>query len=341
MIPRVERKVLLKVSSYISLIIASNMPNLLIQGQAMNIVHGNGSSRQQWSGAPRGTIISVLERAQVRDDTMSSTTSTDRSDPSDISLINLAKRIDPERKNETYVLPNAADSSSPNCEILNKPLISDLVVEDFDTTLTTRPKLLENRSMSTSDDCNLLEGLTTGRFDAKNKLVGKPLSPFFENIEFHLQLLRTVSNPELHTIEEVSEETMIRSFKLTRSLSDLYDINPPILVMQDSTLTSTQFSINKSRNESFEETGAALKHSSSEPDLHLDDVQDNDDDDVWCNPEDEDNLEHRVKIDQERLEQLREMLGSETLQMLLDVAQVSETFQTEFPSSDGCFRIEQ
>ncbi|CAF5099345.1 unnamed protein product, partial [Rotaria sp. Silwood1] len=24
---------------------------------------------------------------------------------------------------------------------------------------------------------------------------------------------------------------------------------------------------------------------------------DNDDDDVWCNPEDEDNLEHRVKLD--------------------------------------------
>ena len=149
------------------LIIAPNVPNLMIQGQAMNINNGNGSNRQQWSGAPRGTIISVLERARVKEDTMSSTiTSNDNNEGSDISLANLAKRIDPDKKHETYVIPN-----STTCDTPNKPIISDLVVEDFDSTLKNQPKVLENRSLSTSDDFDLLEGLTTGHFDERNKLV--------------------------------------------------------------------------------------------------------------------------------------------------------------------------
>ncbi len=156
------------------LIIVSNVPNLMIQGQAMNIINGNGlSNRQQWSGTPRRTILNVLERARVKDDTMSSTI--DNNETSDISLINLAKRIDPERKNETYVV---VESSNSSCEILNKPIISDLVVEDFDSTLTNQSKLLENRRMSISDDFDLLEGLTTGHFDAKNKLVRKSFISF-------------------------------------------------------------------------------------------------------------------------------------------------------------------
>ena len=47
------------------------------------------------------------------------------------------------------------------------------------------------------------------------------------------------------------------------------------------------------------------------------DDNNNDDDDVWCNPEDEVNLENRVKFDQERIEELRDILGNETLQMIL------------------------
>ena len=146
----------------------------MVQGQAMNIINGNGSNRQQWSGAPRGTILSVLERARVRDQTMSSTmTSTDNDEASEISLANLAKRIDPERKNETYVIPNSTETTNSTCDTPNKPIIADLVVEDFDSTLTTQSRVLENRSLSTSDDFDLLEGLTTGHFDVKNKLVCK------------------------------------------------------------------------------------------------------------------------------------------------------------------------
>jgi len=51
-----------------------------------------------------------------------------------------------------------------------------------------------------------------------------------------------------------------------------------------------------------------------------------DDDDVWCNPEDEDNLEHRVKIDQERIEQLREILGDEILQKIFETFEVKKKF---------------
>jgi hypothetical protein len=118
----------------------------MIQGQAMNINSGNGPSRQQWSAASRGTIISVIERARARDHTMSSTTSSsDSHETSDISLTNLAKRIDPHRKNETYVIPNSSESSNSTCEITNKPVISDLVVEDFDATLTAQTKQDDNK----------------------------------------------------------------------------------------------------------------------------------------------------------------------------------------------------
>ncbi|CAF4661673.1 unnamed protein product, partial [Rotaria magnacalcarata] len=47
-----------------------------------------------------------------------------------------------------------------------------------------------------------------------------------------------------------------------------------------------------------------------------DDDDDNDDDDIWCNQEDEDNLEHRVKLDREKEAQLREVLGDETIEIV-------------------------
>jgi hypothetical protein len=135
----VINKIYIKNLYKILFIIASNVSNLMIQGQAMNINNGNGSNRQHWSPASRGTIISVLERARAQDHTMSSTTSSsDNNETSDVSLANLAKRIDPNRKNETYVIPNST------CEIPNKPIISDLFVEDFDATLVPQTKQDDN-----------------------------------------------------------------------------------------------------------------------------------------------------------------------------------------------------
>ena len=107
----------------------------------MNIVIENRSNRQQWSNEPRRTIISVLERARTQDQTMTSTIdATDDDQMLDISLINLAKRVDPNRKNETYVILNSSQSDNPTCDIPNRPIINDLVVEDFDSTLTTQAK---------------------------------------------------------------------------------------------------------------------------------------------------------------------------------------------------------
>jgi hypothetical protein len=121
----------------------------MIQGQAMNIASSNGSNRAQWSPAPRGTIISVLERARAQDRSMSNTAnSTATTEASDISLGNLAKRVDQNRKkNETYELPSPEPVLSLNLpsEIQAKPIISDLVVEDFDSTLTSELKQTEQK----------------------------------------------------------------------------------------------------------------------------------------------------------------------------------------------------
>jgi transcription antitermination factor NusA-like protein len=85
----------------------------------------------------------------------------------------------------------------------------------------------------------------------------------------------------------------------------------------------------KLRNESFDDTVNNLKHSVSESDLKVND-DNNDDDDVWCNQEDEDNLEHCVKLDQERIERLREILGNEKLQIIFEVCQVRNSFFTKY-----------
>lgn len=79
------------------------------------------------------------------------------------------------------------------------------------------------------------------------------------------------------------------------------------------------------------ENEPSRKHSASEPVITTDksrestiqnDEEHDDDDDVWCNPEDEDNLEHRVKLDQEREKHLREVLGDETIEIVREALKV-------------------
>lgn len=80
-----------------------------------------------------------------------------------------------------------------------------------------------------------------------------------------------------------------------------------------------------------------IKHSASEPIMKTGkhkttaaaassfilDMDDDDDDDVWCNQEDEDNLKFRVKLDEEKERQLREILGDETLEIVRNALKVS------------------
>ena len=87
--------------------------------------------RSHWSDAPRGTIISVLESAPVRNQTMSSTTSsTNGTDSLDLSLQPSA--IDSDRKNETF-----------NTACLKSIITMTAACEpsgDFDSTLTSAAK---------------------------------------------------------------------------------------------------------------------------------------------------------------------------------------------------------
>jgi len=127
----------------------TDLSDLNIQGHAINT-----PNRPQWSGGPRGTIISVLERANVYDHTMNDETS-------DISLKALANRVNSNRKNETYII------STPK-SIIEKPVVNDLVVEDLNQTLTSQNTIIPDKD-------ELVECLTTGHFDAKNKLVRRRL----------------------------------------------------------------------------------------------------------------------------------------------------------------------
>jgi len=75
-----------------------------------------------------------------------------------------------------------------------------------------------------------------------------------------------------------------------------------------------------------------IKHSASEPVIKTDKSKiliaenddDNDADDMWCNQGDEDNLEHRVKLDEEKEKHLREILGDETLEIVREALKVWE-----------------
>lgn len=92
---------------------------------------------------------------------------------------------------------------------------------------------------------------------------------------------------------------MNHSLKFTRSLSDLNQIE--FIPLTNSIPTNSQ-------------------HSTSEPDLKS--IIDDDEEDVWCNPEDEDNLKHCVEIDHERIEQLKILLGNQLFDQLLRLVEV-------------------
>lgn len=110
----------------------SCLSELSVQGQGMNLGNANTPVRSQWGAAPKGTIISVLERANVYDHTMTSTTN---SEAADITLKGLANRVNPAKKNETYII-STPKASVPEIE---KPMANDLVVEDLTKTLVPQP----------------------------------------------------------------------------------------------------------------------------------------------------------------------------------------------------------
>ena len=114
----------------------SSMSDLSLQGQAINLATPNTPVRPQWGGAPRGTILNVFENAHAYDHTMTSTAGTD------ISVISLpasARRVNPNSKNDTYVVSAPKLVVKPAAVVEKKPITTDLVVEDFNSTLIARP----------------------------------------------------------------------------------------------------------------------------------------------------------------------------------------------------------
>lgn len=109
----------------------SCLSELSVHGQGMNLGNVNAPARSQWGAAPKGTIIGVLERASVYDHTM---TSTMNSEAGDVSLQGLANRVNPTKKNETYLISTAE---------AKKPMENDRVVEDLNRTLVPQP--VENK----------------------------------------------------------------------------------------------------------------------------------------------------------------------------------------------------
>ena len=107
-----------------------NLPNAKQRGVREGWVEPD-RPRSHWSDAPRGTVISVLESAPVRNQTMSSTTSsTNGNDPLDLSL--QRSIMDSDRKNETF--NTACLKSIINMNAASEPS------EDFDSTLTSAAK---------------------------------------------------------------------------------------------------------------------------------------------------------------------------------------------------------
>ena len=156
----------------------------------------------------------------------------------------------------------------------------------------------------------------------------------------------------MHKIDELPEEISIKSSKLNRSLTDLIQSasEPTVSIKKNKTIpksTETKSDSDENEDDEMETLTKALqsclvedehneehhlKHALSEPVIQTkpskssitttDDYDD--DDDVWCNPEDEDNLEHRIKLDEESEKRLREVLGEETLAIIRDALKVKK-----------------
>jgi hypothetical protein len=58
-------------------------------------------------------------------------------------------------------------------------------------------------------------------------------------------------------------------------------------------------------------------------------TEENDDaDDVWCNPEDEDNWKQCLEVDRQRKTRLLEILGDQTLRIIREQSQVRRIFRS-------------
>lgn len=158
----------------------------------------------------------------------------------------------------------------------------------------------------------------------------------------------------MHKIDEVPEEGTLQFSKVNRSLSNIAESTPTPLFAGPATNKTSHSSSGSStpedesdaedddddeelktlslayrsllaENDSDDEH--KIKHSASEPifaaaPAKLSLVDEDDDDEMWCNQVDEENADLCLKLDEEREKHLREVLGKETLEIVLDALKV-------------------
>lgn len=155
----------------------------------------------------------------------------------------------------------------------------------------------------------------------------------------------------MHKIDELPEENTIKSTKLNRSLTDLIQsTNEPTVSIKKKPIPSTDSADfhakpqSDGEDEDDMETLTMVLQSyliddedqqvASEPVIKPNpksfittaDLVDDDDDDVWYNQDDVDNLEHRVKLDEEKEKHLREVFGEETVAIIRGALKVMKSF---------------
>ena len=156
-----------------------------------------------------------------------------------------------------------------------------------------------------------------------------------------MQLLRTVSNPDLNTLHDRTDEKIRFSVKLSRSLSCPNQNNSLAHSFQRTTVANAPWRLSSTNdaeaspvnsldedsppdqlgsNGGDDDLAKKMKHSKSEPIISAND----DDDDVWCNPEDEDHWKHCVEMNQQRQKQLRDILGNDTIDLLQQALRVRD-----------------
>ena len=115
-------------------------------------------------------------------------------------------------------------------------------------------------------------------------------------------MLRTVSNPELHKIDDHFEQAVGHRLKFHRSLDDLDTVR---ITRKSESSDGTSKTTRVIRD--------LLRMTTEDRD---------DDDDVWCNPEDEANWKHLVEIDEQKEKQLREILGDDLINLIRQTIEV-------------------
>ncbi|CAF1574377.1 unnamed protein product, partial [Didymodactylos carnosus] len=260
------------------------------------------------------------------------------------------------RKNDTYVINKPLKPDIPNIKFDAEPeklVNTDLIVQDLDRTVTPNTKSSEEKidlfqGLFTGQfDAKNKKLLRTVSNPELHKLVLVEEKPnrSLSDVDHEEQeqsserkLSLPLDNKSANNQSEIKQSlsnTIIKSdHEPTFIISGSSDESEHEEEEEDmKTLRDTLASYlveNDDEEDNKNSLDKQTKHSSSEPvivtkskdvthkrsannSITADDI---DDDDVWCNEEDEENLVFKVKFDLEKEEELRKILGNETLEIV-------------------------